>query len=134
MSGKNVVGVMTVIENGEAAPSEYRKFKIKENPGVNDTKALAEVLSRRLAHIEWRFPDLIVVDGGVPQKNVIEKILRENGLEIPAVSVVKDERHKPKEILGDKKWLKYEREILLSNAEAHRYAIKFHTNLRSKIF
>ena len=133
MSGKNVVGVMTVMENRETKKSDYRKFKIRDNPGVNDTKALSEVLSRRLAHIEWRFPDLVVVDGGTAQKRVIEKILQKNNIKIPVVSVVKDERHKPKEILGDKKWLKYEREILLSNNEAHRFAIGFHKHLREKI-
>lgn len=133
MSGQNVVGVMTVVEDGEVKLSDYRKFKIKDNPGVNDTKALSEVLSRRLAHIEWRFPNLVVVDGGTAQKNVMEKILKENHADIPVVSVVKDERHRPKEILGDKKWLKYEREILLSNAEAHRYGIAFHKKLRGKI-
>ena len=133
MSGKNVVGVMTVVEDGEIKKSDYRKFKIKDNPGVNDTKALSEVLSRRLAHIEWRLPDLVVVDGGIAQKRVVEKILEKNNIKIPVVSVVKDERHKPREILGDKKWLKYEREILLSNNEAHRYAISFHKHLREKI-
>jgi excinuclease ABC subunit C len=133
MSGQNVVGVMTVVEDGEIKKSDYRKFKIKDNSGVNDTKALGEVLSRRLGHIEWRFPDLVVVDGGVAQKRAMEKILRENSVDIPVVSVVKDERHKPKEILGDKKFLKYEREILLSNAEAHRYGIAFHKQLRGKI-
>lgn len=143
MSGQNVVGVMTVVEDGEIKKSDYRKFKIKDNPllrqgfavqaGNNDIAALKQVLTRRLAHIEWRFPDLIVVDGGVAQKRVIEKVLRENNADIPVVSVVKDDRHKAREILGDKKWLKYESEILLSNAEAHRYAIAFHRNLRNKI-
>ncbi len=133
MSGQNVVGVMTVVEDGEIKKSDYRKFKIKEDPGVNDTKALSEVLNRRLGHIEWRFPDLIVVDGGVAQKRVIEKVLKENNADIPVVSVVKDDRHKAREILGDKKWLKYEKEILLSNVEAHRYAINFHRNLRGKL-
>ncbi len=139
MSGKNVVGVMTVVEDSEAKKSDYRKFKIKEDAilvdskGVNDTKALREVLSRRLAHIEWKFPDLIVVDGGLAQKRVMEKILSENHAQIPVVSVVKDEYHKPKQILGDKKYLQYEREIILSNSEAHRYAISFHRQLRGKI-
>jgi excinuclease UvrABC nuclease subunit len=128
MSGQNMVGVMTVqIENGE-----YRKFKIQHNTGADDTKALKEVITRRLGHNEWRLPNLIVVDGGVAQKKAIEKVLQENMVAIPVVSVVKDERHKPKEILGDKKYLKYEKEILLSNAEAHRYAIGFHKTLRNK--
>ncbi len=133
MSGKNVVGVMTVVEDGEVKKSDYRKFKIKEDPGVNDTKALSEVLSRRLAHIEWPMPRLIVVDGGTAQKRVMEKVLKDNGMQIPVVSVVKDERHKPREILGDKKWLKYEKDIILSNAEAHRYGIAFHKSLRDRI-
>ena len=132
LSGQNMVGVMTVVENGEAIKSEYRKFKIKDNPGVNDTKALSEILSRRLAHIEWRMPDLVVVDGGTAQKNIMEKILREHGVQIPVMSVVKDEHHKPKAILGDKKYLMYEKDILLSNAEAHRYAIGYHKQLRNK--
>lgn len=149
MSGTNVVGVMTVVEDGEVKKSDYRKFKIRwfdkfttgNNSRVNDTKALTEILSRRLSHIDWQLPDLIVVDGGLTQKRVIEKTLQENHQRIPVVSVVKDERHKPREILGDrsialtagKKWQELEREILLSNSEAHRFAISFHKKLREKI-
>lgn len=145
MSGQNVVGVMTVVEDGEVKKSEYRKFKIKNNPGVNDTGALKEVLERRLAHTEWLYPNLIVVDGGKAQKNIMEKVLEENGVKIPVVSVVKDDRHRAKEILGDlpavrsaalqasKKWVDLEKEILLSNTEAHRYAIGFHKKLRDVI-
>ncbi len=133
LSGQHVVGVMTVVEDGEAKKSDYRKFRIRNDPGVNDTKALSEVLSRRLAHIEWKLPELIVVDGGIAQKRVMERIIKENKLDISVVSVVKDERHKPREILGDKKWLKYEKEIILSNAEAHRYGIAYHRTLRGRI-
>ena len=133
MSGKDMVGVMTVVENGEVKKSDYRKFKIKTIVGSNDTGALSEMLERRLGHIEWRMPDLIVVDGGTAQKNIIEKILTRNNLKIPVVSVVKDEKHKAKEILGDKQWLKYENEILLSNSEAHRFAIGYHKRIRGKL-
>jgi excinuclease ABC subunit C len=139
LSGTNMVGVMTVVEDGEVKKSDYRKFKIKNNSGlsaragVNDTKALSEVLSRRLAHIEWPEANLIVVDGGVSQKKVMEKVLKGNRINIPVVSVVKDERHKPKDILGDKKWFTYKKEILISNAEAHRFAIGFHKQLRRKL-
>jgi len=66
--GKNVVGVMTVVENGTAQKNEYRKFKIKEDPGINDTKALREILRRRFTHEEWRFPNMIVVDGEWPRE------------------------------------------------------------------
>ncbi|MFZ2621365.1 MAG: hypothetical protein WAX37_02580 [Minisyncoccia bacterium] len=141
MSGQNVVGVMTVVEDGEIKKSDYRKFKIKwfdklttsDLSRVNDTKALSEIISRRLAHIEWPMPNLVVVDGGVAQRNAVEKILKENMIFIPVVSVVKDEQHKPRKILGEKKWLKYEKEILLSNAEAHRFGITYHRKLRGKM-
>ncbi len=150
LSGTNVVGVMTVVEDGEVKKSDYRKFKIQgaSNPDarlINDTRALSEILSRRLAHIEWRTPDLIVVDGGLAQKRAMEKVLQKNNHRIPVVSVVKDEHHRPKQILGDlpklfrnfkqtgKKYQELEREILLSNSEAHRYAINFHKQLRSRI-
>ncbi|MEK7635407.1 MAG: GIY-YIG nuclease family protein [Patescibacteria group bacterium] len=132
LSGTNVVGAMTVVENGEIKKTDYRKFKIR-SATIDDTKALSEVLARRLNHSEWPMPDLIVVDGGEAQKRAVEKVLKINSKNIPVVSVVKDERHKPKDILGDKKWLKQETEILLANAEAHRFAISFHRNLRRKL-
>ena len=167
LSGTNVVGVMTVMENGEIKKSDYRKFKIKwfdrlttkNDRNINDTKALSEVLTRRLAHTEWPMADLIVVDGGLAQKRAMEKVLlrrqesegrpeasaKENGKNIPVVAVVKDERHRPKGILGmnyelsiknygrkRKNIREYKKDILLANVEAHRFAIGFHKKLRSK--
>ena len=136
ISGTNVVGVMTVVENGEVAKSQYRKFKIRADKN-DDTKNLKEVLSRRFGHPEWRFPNLIVVDGGQSQLNVARKITN-----IPAVAVTKDEHHRAREILGLKglalntnsEGQTLERAILLANSEAHRFAIKYHRLLRSKGF
>lgn len=133
MSGRNMVGVMTVVEGGMAAKSEYRKFKIRTQEKANDTGALAEVIGRRLVHTEWRYPNLIVVDGGKGQLNAINKTLEEAGVMMPVVSVVKDERHRPKNILGlsDKE---QESAILLANSESHRFAIAYHKNMRNKNF
>ncbi|MFQ5662196.1 MAG: GIY-YIG nuclease family protein, partial [Candidatus Paceibacteria bacterium] len=61
ISGANAVGVMTVIEDGKVKKSDYRKFNISDKAAGNDTKALKEVLDRRLKHSEWPFPRLIVV-------------------------------------------------------------------------
>jgi len=134
ISGAFTVGVMTVVEDGEAKKSEYRKFKIKEVKGVNDTAHLREVLERRLGHPEWRYPNLIAVDGGIAQKNLAESVLLKYGIQIPVLGVVKDERHRPKEIIGDQTLArKYEKEILLSNSEAHRFAITYHKKLREEI-
>jgi len=135
MSGKNMVGVMVVLENGEIAKNEYRKFKIKTQNDANDIGALEEVLGRRLAHREWAYPFLIVVDGGIAQINTAQKVLAKLKLNISVVSVLKDERHKPKEILGDRELeLKYKKEILLANSEAHRFAVAYHKNLRARNF
>jgi len=67
-------------------------------------------------------------------------------LDIPAVSVVKDEFHRAREILGDSPSLgklqrsevkkiirEHEREIILANSEAHRFAIHFHRQVRGKV-
>lgn len=131
MGGEDMVGVMTVLEAGVVKKSEYRMFKIRRVIGSNDTAALAEILTRRLMHTQWPFPELIVVDGSTAQKNVAERILRTRELMIPVIGVVKDQRHKPVRIIGPKK-LKSEHEdaILLSNAEAHRFAISFHRKIR----
>lgn len=133
ISGTDVVGVMTVVEDGEVNKSQYRKFKIRADKN-DDTKNLKEVVSRRFGHPEWKFPNLIVVDGGKGQINAARKILDESGLEmIQVASVVKDERHKAREILNlEDKTL--ERSVLLANAEAHRFAIGYHRKLRSKGF
>jgi len=135
MSGKNMVGVMTVVENGQVVKSEYKKFKIRTQAGANDVGALEEVLKRRLAHTEWNYPNLIVVDGGIAQINIAEKTLRNLKVGAPVVSVLKDERHKPKALQGNGQMAKDNKNaILLANSEAHRFAISYHKNMRGKNF
>ncbi len=138
MGGKNMVGVMTVVEDGEVAKHEYKKFKIRTQGGANDTGALREVLERRLKHTEWTHPNLIVVDGGVAQMNVAQntlKALPRTDLSISVVAVVKNEKHKPKAILGNEVIVrKYKQQILLANSEAHRFAITYHKKMRNKNF
>ncbi|MFC1720756.1 GIY-YIG nuclease family protein [Patescibacteria group bacterium] len=133
LSGKGMLGVMTVLDGSEPNKNEYRKFNIKTVDGVNDVASLKEVLERRFAHPEWQYPRLIVVDGGKAQKNAAEKVMKEIGVKIPVLAVVKDEKHRPKEILGKKELVqKYakcpvgEKEILLVNYEAHRFSITGH--------
>lgn len=132
ISGTNAVGVMTVIEAGELNKSQYRKFKIRTSKN-DDTQNLKEVLSRRLGHPEWRLPNLIVVDGGQGQLNAAKAVLKKAGLDIDIVSVVKDDKHKAREILGIK-GRTLDKAILLANTEAHRFAIGYHRKLRGKGF
>ncbi|MEI6810733.1 MAG: GIY-YIG nuclease family protein [Candidatus Nomurabacteria bacterium] len=132
ISGTSRVGVMTVIEGKEKNTDEYRKFKLPEN--INDDyRGLREILTRRFSHKEWRYPDLIVIDGGLAHKQTAEKVLALINISIPCVSVVKDVHHKPKEVLGRKEHVDYHtKEIFLGNSEAHRFAIGYHKHLRDK--
>ncbi|MEK7638636.1 MAG: GIY-YIG nuclease family protein [Patescibacteria group bacterium] len=129
--GAEMVGVMTVIEGGEALKSEYRKFKISNYTSANDPGALKEMLTRRLSHSEWPFPQVIVVDGNSVQKKVAEVALRQAGLVIPVVAVVKNDKHKPERLIGVKSILEtHQYSILLANAEAHRFSLAYHRSRR----
>jgi excinuclease ABC subunit C len=135
ISGKNMVGVMTVVTDGHMDKSEYRKFRIRGYDTANDVGALAEVIKRRLGHPEWLYPNLVVVDGSVAQKRRVETIFNELGIQIPVVAVVKNERHKPKAILGNKKLaMEHEKSIILANAESHRFSVRYHQERRSRVF
>ncbi len=135
LGGSSMMGVMTVVEEGERNPSAYRAFRIRSVSHSDDTAALAEILTRRLAHDEWPLPRLIVVDGAVAQINVAEKTLAKYGVRIPVVGVVKDEKHRPKDIRGAREAITgRERDILLANAEAHRFAILWHRRRQRRKF
>jgi len=133
LAGDDMVGVMTVLEGGVPEKDEYRKFKIKTVEKSNDTAALKEVLDRRLAHDEWTLPHVIAVDGSTAQKNAAESILKKYGLVIPVVGVVKNEKHQPERIIGPRSTITaYHDQILLANAEAHRFAISYHRHTQRK--
>jgi excinuclease ABC subunit C len=135
MGGQYAVGVMTVVEDGEVKKSDYRKFKIRGGEAGNDIAALKEVLTRRFNHTEWRLPNLLVLDGGTAQLNAAREVLREFGYQIPSVSVVKNERHQPRDFMGDRSFVReHQASILLGNSEAHRFAIGWHRSRRERDF
>lgn len=135
LGGSASVGVMTVVEESRENKQEYRQFKLRDKHGGNDLSALGEILTRRLKHSEWPLPEMIVVDGALLQLGVAEGILREAGLTIPIVGVVKDSRHQPERLIGPEALIqRFEKEILLVNSEAHRFAITFHRKRRGKEF
>ncbi|MDZ7726297.1 MAG: UvrB/UvrC motif-containing protein [Candidatus Campbellbacteria bacterium] len=137
--GSETIGVMVVVEDGYSKKSDYRRFKIR-NSKSGDTGALEEILERRFKHDEWQTPDVLVTDGGRAQLNVAKRVVgnleNDKKERIKVVSVVKDEKHRPREIIGsDKKVIeKYNAEILLANSEAHRFAIAFQKERRKKGF
>lgn len=142
ISGTNRVGVMVVVEDGEIKASEYKKFKLTEKVN-DDLRGLQEILERRFAHKEWKFPNLVVIDGGNTHlkfaKNILKNILSKAEFEeIKVLSVVKDDKHRAREVLFESAVEKIEKEkyhklIVLANSEAHRFAISYHKLLRNKI-
>jgi excinuclease UvrABC nuclease subunit len=126
MQGDHMVGVMVVMEDGEFCKDQYKKFIIKTVKKSNDPAALHEVLTRRLTHTEWGMPNLIVTDGNEVQKKVAEDVLIEAGQKnVSVISVVKDDKHKAKEILGMLPVGITPDDVYKINAEAHRFAIAY---------
>lgn len=146
LAGSNTVGVMTVMEEGELKKADYRKFNVKTAIKSDDYGALTEVLTRRLNHPEWPLPEILVVDGGVGQLNVAVKVLKNNlpaetFSKIKIVSVVKDDKHKAREILeagatsskSETLSKTLQKNIFLLNQDTHRFAIKFHREKRKML-
>lgn len=133
-AGTETVGVMVAIEDSQPLKSAYRKFKIR---GVtnNDPGALSELLSRRFLHPEWPYPRIIAVDGHTAQMNAARKVLANAGILIPIIGVVKNERHQPERLVGDRAAIaEHEHSILLANNEAHRFAVTYHRKrLRGRV-
>lgn len=135
--GKQAVGSMVVLTNGEIDKSSYRKFKIKIEGKPNDYAMHQEIMLRRLKHTEWGMPDLILIDGGRGQVRASGTILRNKGLNIPVFGIAKRfEWLYPME--GDV--IKLPRRSLAIRLmqkirdESHRFAIEYHRKVRSKAF
>ena len=89
-SGVSTVGSMVAFINGTAARSEYRKFKVRTSTN-DDLKSLREVISRRLKHKEWEYPDLIILDGGVAQVKAVLPLVEQYN--IPVIGRNKSGNH-----------------------------------------
>ena len=135
LSGTNAIGVMTVIEHSVPDKKEYRSFRIRGIGGKtlnDDIASLREILSRRMGHPEWHMPRAIIVDGGKTHKKAAETVLAEMGIQIPVVAVVKDEKHRPREVIGSFRAGISDADAVLANSEAHRFSITLHRKARSK--
>jgi excinuclease ABC subunit C len=130
LSGKEAVGSMVVFTNGLTDKSQYRLFKIKQAPANDDLRALEEVISRRLNHKEWQYPDIIILDGGKPQVDYIFNFLSKHLINIPLVGISKLQNDKLVFSKNTKKSFKDLAEInkstfLKMREEAHRFANAF---------
>ena len=144
ISGTNKVGSMVVFSFGKPLKSDYRKFKIKTVEGNNDFACLQEILSRRIAEFDLqkdksfsKKPDLFVIDGGKGQLSSVLEILEKTSLgnvEIVSLAEKLEEVFKPssKNSIILEKGSKPLRLLQNIRDEAHRFAITFHRELRSK--
>jgi len=83
--------------------------------------------------------DLIIVDGGIHQVNVLNSLISEMNLSVGVAGLVKDQKHQTSELMrssGDKiPLLALDPLTLLCvqlQDEVHRFAIGFHQLLRSR--
>ncbi len=140
--GTYTVASMSVLINGEKAPSMYRKFKIETVEFIDDFASMREVLTRRMEKLNSddisfsSMPDLIVIDGGKGQLGIASEVMEKYNYPNDLISLAKREEEvfKPHEsrpyIL--KKGSYSLRLIQLVRDEAHRFAITFNRQLRAK--
>ena len=156
IQGSNTVASMVVFEDGRPKPAHYRRFKIKTVDGVDDFESMREVLRRRFKRLATAraaeqtgdtalvevdsfgvIPDLVLIDGGKGQLSAALEVFLEMGIDdVPLASLAKENEelfvpHTPEPIVlpQNSQALHLVQRI---RDEAHRFAITFHRNLRSK--
>lgn len=140
LQGTDTVASMVVFENGKPKKSEYRKFIIKSVEGPDDFASMQEVIERRYSRVKeenLRMPELIMVDGGKGQLSsaveILENLKMESfeiiGLAKRLEEVFLPGNSEPQTIPKTSSSLKLLQHI---RDEAHRFAITFHRDRRSK--
>ena len=149
LQGTNTVASMVVLEDGLPKRGEYRRFKIRAVDGQDDFASIEEAIRRRFqAYLRERDlpaskrrkfaypPSLVVVDGGAGQLGRAVKVLDEMGIDLPTVGLAKrmeevylPGRPEPIRIPRNAEALYLLQEV---RDEAHRFAIDYHRQLRSK--
>jgi excinuclease ABC subunit C len=149
LQGTNTVSSMVVLEDGLPKRSDYRRFKIRTIQGQDDFAAMEETIRRRFRAFlaerdrnvteQGRFsypPSLVLVDGGAGQLGRAVKVLDELEIDIPAIGLAK--RMEEVYLPGQPEPVRIPRDAealyLLQQVrdEAHRFAITYHRQLRSK--
>lgn len=141
IQGANPVASMVCFKNGKPSKKDYRHFNIKTVVGPDDFASMKEVVGRRykrLINENLSLPKLIVIDGGKGQLSSACDALKENGVYglIPIIGIAKrlEEIYFPEDsypIHINKKSVSL-RLLQHLRDEAHRFAITFHRQKRSK--
>jgi len=141
----DIVGSMVVFIRGKPLKKDYRRFKIKLKRGQDDYAGMAEIVSRRIKRYladDEKFkplPDIMLIDGGANHASVIRKVLSDADLSLPVFGMVKDDKHKTRALVspdGEEIGLSANPAVFALigtiQEEAHRFAVEYHRNLRSK--
>ena len=141
IQGHDPVASMVCFKNGRPSKKNYRKYNIKSVTGPDDFASMYEIVFRRYRRIQEEngpMPDLIVIDGGKGQLNAAIKALNELNLYglIPVIGIAKrlEEIYYPYDeipLFIEKKSTSLKLLQQIRN-EAHRFAITFHRDKRSK--
>lgn len=139
ISGTLSVASMVVFDKGKPKKNAYRKFRLRTVIGPDDYASMKEVLSRRFTDEKMDImPDVIMMDGGKGQVNVAQMVLDSLGLDIPICGMVKDDNHRTRGLYYNNKEVSFPKGSEAMNMitalqdEAHRFAIEYHRQLRSK--
>jgi len=148
IQGSDTVGSMVVFEEGRPRTGEYRRFKIRTVIGPNDFASHQEVLRRRFRRaktgdegaeeaLRWAMPDLVIIDGGKGQVSAAKEVLDELGLhDLPLAGLAKEREELFLPGASDPIVLPPTSSALYLvqrlRDEAHRFAITYHRDLRSK--
>ena len=144
ISGTDAVAACVVFKKMKPSKKDYKHFNIKTVEGPDDYASMKEVVYRRYKRLideNQPLPDLIIADGGKGQMEVIREVIQDElNLDIPIAGLAKNERHRTNELLYGfpplSIALKTDSELfhVLTRLqdEAHRFAITFHREKRSK--
>ncbi len=144
-AGSGNVGAMIVLENGRFKKKDYRKFKIKTIVGQDDYGSMREVLLRRFGELEGKdesfknMPQLILMDGGTAHVGVAVDVLARLGIKCDVLGMVKDDKHRTRalvDVSGNELGIETKPALYsfigTIQEEVHRFAIKYHKEVRSK--
>ena len=143
IQGENTVASLVMFKDGYPSKKNYRKFKIKSVNQPDDFESMREVIFRRYSRVlkeKGSLPDLIIVDGGKGQLSsaceVIKKLNIYNKMNIIGIAKKLEEIYFPNDSIPVLLSKKSAHLKLIQNIrnEAHRFAITYHKQLRSKTF
>ncbi|MDO8470733.1 MAG: GIY-YIG nuclease family protein [bacterium] len=136
IQGKEATGSMVVFVEGKPAKQFYRKFKIHIAGKPNDFAMMKELLSRRISHEEWGFPQVMLIDGGKGQlSSALAALGTRNMPPLRVVALAKKNNElfmegKREPLLLSDMPRPLAHVLLHIRDEAHRFAITYHRKLR----